>query len=55
MNKKDDKDKVDVKFTVKVKQETFETMASIRESDGFNWSAYLRSCIEKKINELRQK
>ncbi|MDN8026747.1 hypothetical protein QZN10_39700 [Burkholderia contaminans] len=55
MNKKEDKDKVDVKFTVKVKEETFMAMAVIRENDSFNWSAYLRACIDKKINESKQK
>ncbi len=52
MNKKEDKNKTNKHYMIKVREETILAMSEVREKEHFNWSAYLRDCIAEKLNQF---
>ncbi|MBU9553872.1 hypothetical protein [Burkholderia multivorans] len=51
---KGNKNNKDKNVMVPVKEETIILMREVREREHFNWSAYLRDCIEEKLNRFDQ-
>ncbi|MCW3688919.1 hypothetical protein UE94_012640 [Burkholderia cenocepacia] len=42
----------DKNVMIPVREETISAMREVREMERFNWSAYLRNCIQDKLNQF---
>ncbi|WP_324778382.1 hypothetical protein, partial [Ralstonia pickettii] len=49
---KKESDYLNERFTVKVKKSVLTRMGKAKDEDGINWSAYIRKCINEKLNQI---